>query len=132
MNIRRMKLVFPIAALLFIVFFAASGCFRSGQQKNGYGEVIKAVERFIRHEMDIKDLPALSIALVDGRDIIWAEGFGTAVKKGKIPADADTVYRVGSITKSFTAVAVMQLVESGLLDLDIPIAEYLPELKLCL
>ena len=79
--------------------------------------------------MDDKKLPALSIALVDDQKVVWAAGFGFQDRDRKIPATAETVYRVGSVSKLFTDVAVMQLVEKGELDLDAPVAKYLPDFK---
>src|SRR5205814_1331200 len=58
--------------------------------------------------------------------IVWAQGFGLADPKAKIPASAETVYRIGSVSKLFTDIAIMQLVERGELNLDAPIADYLP------
>ncbi|NOU11718.1 MAG: beta-lactamase family protein, partial [Nitrospira sp.] len=68
-------------------------------------------------------------ALVDDQRVVWAEGFGYADKTHNVPATSDTLYRAGSITKLFTATAVMQLVGRGLLDLDQPIATYLPDVS---
>jgi len=70
--------------------------------------------------------PALSIALVDDQQIVWAQGFGFADPARKTPATAETVYRVGSVSKLFTDIAIMQQVERGKLDLDAPITKYLP------
>jgi CubicO group peptidase (beta-lactamase class C family)/D-alanyl-D-alanine dipeptidase len=94
-----------------------------------YKPAIAAIERFIEHEMTDKDLPALSIALVDDQQTVWAEGFGFADPIKKVPATAQTVYRVGSVSKLFTDIAVMQLVEQGKLDLDLPVTRYLPDFK---
>ena len=79
--------------------------------------------------MKDKELPALSIALVDDQKIVWARGFGFADPQAKKPATAETVYRVGSVSKLFTDIAVMQLVEQGELDLDAPVTKYLPDFK---
>ena len=68
-----------------------------------------------------KELPALSIALVDDQRIVWSRGFGFADPKRRVEATADTVYRVGSVSKLFTDLALMQLVEQGQLDLDAPV-----------
>ena len=76
-----------------------------------------------------KELPALSIALVDDQQIVWAKGFGFADPKRKMPATAETIYRVGSVSKLFTDIAVMQLVEQGKLDLDAPVTRYLPDFR---
>ncbi|HZU34372.1 MAG TPA: serine hydrolase [Gemmataceae bacterium] len=92
-----------------------------------YEAAVRALERFIADEVKDKDLPALSIALVDDQTIVWSHGFGYADAQRKVPASADTVYRVGSVSKLFTDLAVMQLVEKGALDLDTPITRYLPQ-----
>jgi serine beta-lactamase-like protein LACTB len=95
----------------------------------GYEEAAKQLDAFISREIKDKDLPALSIALVDDQRIVWAKGFGFADPASKTPATADTVYRVGSVSKLFTDLAVMQLVERGTLDLDAPVTKYLPDFK---
>jgi hypothetical protein len=74
-------------------------------------------------------LPAFSIACVDDDQVIWADGFGFQDAEQQIPATADTVYRVGSVSKLFTDIAVMQLVEQGKLDLDVPIQDFVPGLN---
>jgi CubicO group peptidase (beta-lactamase class C family)/D-alanyl-D-alanine dipeptidase len=89
--------------------------------------VAETLAGFIQHEMDNKGLPALSIALVDDQEIVWARGFGWADPVDSVPATAGTVYRVGSVSKLFTDLAIMQLVERGELDLDVPVSEYLPD-----
>src|SRR5947209_7854807 len=83
-----------------------------------YQAAIQALDRFIADEVTIKELPALSVALVDDQTVIWAKGFGFADPKRRVPASADTVYRVGSVSKLFTDLAVMHLFEQGQLDLD--------------
>jgi serine beta-lactamase-like protein LACTB len=94
-----------------------------------YAAAAGALEEFIAAEVKDKHLPALSIALVDDQQIVWARGFGYANPKSKKPATAATVYRVGSVSKLFTDIAVMRLVEQGQLDLDAPVTKYLPDFK---
>jgi CubicO group peptidase (beta-lactamase class C family)/D-alanyl-D-alanine dipeptidase len=94
-----------------------------------YARAAAELERFIRHEAETKKLPAVSIALVDDQTVVWAKGFGVADHQTGRPATAETVYRVGSVSKLFTDIAVMQLVEQGLLDLDAPVSRYLPDFK---
>jgi len=91
-------------------------------------EVTSALSATIEAELADKRIPGLSIALVEGDEVVWARGFGLADPAGGIPAAADTVYRVGSVSKLFTDLAVMQLVERGQVDLDAPVQTYLPEL----
>jgi CubicO group peptidase (beta-lactamase class C family)/D-alanyl-D-alanine dipeptidase len=90
-----------------------------------YGEVARELEAMIEREREQKGLRALSIALVDGDDIVWARGFGE--QSDGVPATAETVYRVGSVSKMFTDIAVMQLVERGEIDIDAPVQRYVPE-----
>ena len=79
------------------------------------------IARFIDHEIADKQIPALSIAVVQDGRIVWSRAFGSA--------KPDTVWRVGSISKLFTDIAVMQLVERGKIDIDAPLATYLPDFK---
>jgi CubicO group peptidase (beta-lactamase class C family)/D-alanyl-D-alanine dipeptidase len=95
----------------------------------GYEEITRRLADLIEHERVDKGLPALSIALVDGDRIVWAQGFGFADPKNRVPATAETVYRVGSVSKLFTDLAVMQLVERGKLELDTPLTRVLPDFK---
>jgi CubicO group peptidase (beta-lactamase class C family)/D-alanyl-D-alanine dipeptidase len=91
---------------------------------SGYAAVASSLERFIVHEMADKRLPALSIALVNDQKIVWARGFGIANARDSSRATARTIYRVGSVSKLFTDIGVMQLVERGTLDLDAPVSRY--------
>ncbi len=84
----------------------------------------------VENELDKNDVPGLSIALVDDQRIAWAEGFGYADKKNRIPATPETVYGVGSISKLFTITAAMQLAEQGTMDIDKPLQAYLPEFSI--
>ncbi|MFL5241886.1 MAG: serine hydrolase [Gemmataceae bacterium] len=94
-----------------------------------YETAARALDAFIAREVEEKGIPALSIALVDDQSIVWAKGYGFAEPKAKKPATAETVYRVGSVSKLFTDIAVMQQVERGALDLDAPVTKYLPDFK---
>jgi CubicO group peptidase (beta-lactamase class C family) len=92
-----------------------------------YVETARRLETWIAAELEQKGVPALSIALVDDQKIVWARGFGWANPQKRTPATADTVYRVGSVSKLFTDLAVMRLVEQGMVDLDAPVSGYVPE-----
>ena len=97
--------------------------------RQDYAEIVEALRPFIQREMSEKQLPALSIAIVDDQQIVWAEGFGIADPQSKRHATAETVYRIGSVSKLFTDIAIMQLVERGELNLDAPVTDYLPEFQ---
>jgi len=74
-----------------------------------------------------QSIPGLSLALVDSDTVLWTEGFGHVDGDGSAPVTADTMFAVQSMSKDFTAVAVMQAVGAGRLDLDEPITTYLPD-----
>ena len=84
------------------------------------------LESFIFDKMAASGLPGLSIALVKGDELVYARGFGQRDIERGFPATPETLYCVGSVTKSFTALAIMQLAEQGKLSLDDPVNEYLP------
>lgn len=67
------------------------------------------------------------IAVVTTNGIFYAQGFGYSDYSKGIPATPDTLYCVGSISKLFTATAIMQLAEKGLIDIDKPVSDYIPE-----
>jgi CubicO group peptidase (beta-lactamase class C family) len=76
-----------------------------------------------------KDVPGVAVAIVADRRVVAQGGFGMAdLQHGRAPT-AETLWPVASITKSFTAVAVMQLVQAGRMDLDAPVTDYLPSLR---
>src|SRR6185369_8819871 len=95
--------------------------------RQDYAEVVSLLKPFIEQQIKDKQLPAVSIAIVDDQQIVWAEGFGFADPKNKIPATAETTYRIGSVSKLFTDIGIMQLVERGEMNLDAPISTYLPD-----
>ena len=92
-----------------------------------YEAAISALDAFVAREVADKALPSLSIALVDDQAVVWSKGYGFVDSAQKVPATADTVYRVGSVSKLFTDIALMQLVERGKVDLDAPAKTYLPD-----
>ncbi len=94
-----------------------------------YSNAISKLQAAIDHEVKAKQLPAFSISLVDRDRTVWAEGFGHQDAEKKVRATAKSVYRVGSVSKLFTDIAVMQLVESGKLDLDASITQYVPTFR---
>jgi len=69
----------------------------------------------------------ISIAVARGDKIIFAKGYGLADVELNVPVNADSIFRIGSVTKQFTAAAVMKLVEEGKISLDATVQTYLPD-----
>jgi D-alanyl-D-alanine carboxypeptidase len=68
-----------------------------------------------------------SVVVVDGGETVLAKSYGLADRKREQPNALDTIFRVGSVSKQFTAAAVLALVEDGALDVTDPVAKYFPE-----
>ena len=87
-------------------------------------------EQIVSEELARKILPGVSIAWVVDGQTVHSAGYGLADEWQKVPATPDTIYRAGSISKLFNAVAAMQMVEAGKLNLDAPIQQALPEFSI--
>ena len=106
---------------------AASSPTPSAAGQAGAPTVIATYRARIPELMAEQDIPGLAVALVDGDRVLWAEGFGHTDRDGSSPVTADTIFSVQSMSKLFTATAVMQAVGAGRLRLDEPITSYLPD-----
>ena len=87
-----------------------------------------AINRFISTQMARHRLPGLAVAITRGDEIVLVRGYGEA-RDGE-PINGQTQFRIASLSKSFTALAVLQLVEAGKMELDAPVTRYLPEFVL--
>jgi len=76
--------------------------------------------------MALEHVPGLAVALVDGQEVVWATGFGYAHLEEAIPVTTQTVYRIGSTSKTIPALALLQLAEDGLITMDTPLTNALP------
>ncbi len=88
----------------------------------------KAMDTFIENQMQRHNLPGAAVAVTQGDAIVYMKGFGQAAKGQAMTAD--TPMYIGSLSKSFTALAIMQLHEQGKLDIDMPVRTYLPEFEI--
>ncbi len=86
---------------------------------------LKEFEDFVVRQMTVDKIPGLSIGFMKGGEL-WAKGFGFADLENKLPARAESMYRLASVAKPMTAAAVLQLAEKGKLDLDAEVQTYVP------
>lgn len=84
-----------------------------------------AIDGYVDRQMRRLNMPGVSLAIVEGDRMVHLRGFGRA-RPGGEPPTPQTPFCLGSVTKSFTALATMQLVEAGKIDLDAPVQRYLP------
>lgn len=83
-------------------------------------------------EKDVRDdniNGSISAAIVKEDKIIWSRAFGTSTVNGSSLANTNTIYRIGSIAKSFTAFLMMLLVQEGAIELDDAVERYFPEIR---
>jgi D-alanyl-D-alanine carboxypeptidase len=88
------------------------------------------IDPLIAAELARRPVGSVTAGVVSGKDLVWSKSFGDSDIEKKIAADTDTIYRIGSITKMFTAVMLEQLVESKKVRLSDPVEKYFPEIKL--
>lgn len=85
----------------------------------------QAIDTYVANQMDQYNIPGLALGIIKNDEILYAKGFGAADSSGR-EVTAQTPFIIGSVSKSFTALAIMQLVEKELIRLDDPIDQYLP------
>jgi len=88
--------------------------------------IARATDSLANAALKSGPVAALSIAVVRGRDTVVMKGYGYADIENDIPATAQTVFRIGSVTKQFTSAAIMRLVEQGKVSLDDDVTKYVP------
>lgn len=87
---------------------------------------LRLYEIWVGEQMAYHHQPGVAIGIVHDQQLVWARGFGYRDVARKLPATTRTVYRIASITKTFTATAILQLRDAGLLQLDDPVKKHLP------
>jgi CubicO group peptidase (beta-lactamase class C family) len=115
-------------AIALISLAVISGCLGLGPANppsaSSADSSFETVDALIGQLMRKHRVPGLAVALIDDGRVSYAAGYGTAVNDRAVTPD--TPFMLGSISKTFTAVAVLQLVEQHRLDLDAPVRNYLP------
>lgn len=99
----------------------------SAQEPLWGGDLVRKADSMAAVAMEEGPAAGLAIGIKKGDELLLARGYGMADVENSVPVDASTVFRIGSVTKQFTAAAVMQLVESGDLSLDDLLTDHLPD-----
>jgi CubicO group peptidase (beta-lactamase class C family) len=126
----RKKYLFPVLLVgtvlalinrLFVRAYVQPASTKSASRSTSYD----AIDTYIEGQMRRLNIPGVSLAIVEADRTVHLRGFGRARPGGEAPSP-QTPFFIGSITKSFTALAVMQLVDAGKVELDAPVQRYLP------
>ena len=110
---------------IFLLCLALTNlCLAQGKEQKLPAAKIEKIEAAIAAWMAHHKAPALSVAIVRENQLSFSKGYGLADVENNVGARSDTAFRLASITKSMTAIAVMQLVERGKIDLNAPVNKY--------
>jgi CubicO group peptidase (beta-lactamase class C family) len=122
---RAVLFVPPLVALLVTISSTANA-----QQDSTLQERVAAsLDREVSEHLSERPNFGVAIAVVDDKEIIWEKTSGWVDGEGSPAVDENTIFSIQSMSKSFTALAVLMAAQDGLVDLDTPIKEYLPDFK---
>ena len=125
-----MKKIILLVSILITLF----GCGNLLEKKNTNNNSVQSIINEFENQL-IKDIRddningSISATIVKNKEIIWSKAFGLSNIDNKTLADTNTIYRAGSISKSFTAFLMMQLLQEGVIELNDPVEKYLPEIR---
>jgi CubicO group peptidase (beta-lactamase class C family) len=119
----------PFLAALALLAFAP--LVRGGAQIPDQGAVpgLDAVDQRVAKEYELDGIGSITIGIVSHGNLVWTKSYGFADMSMKRPADRQTVYRIGSITKMFTGVMLLQLIRDGKVHLADPVSGFVPEIN---
>jgi CubicO group peptidase (beta-lactamase class C family) len=127
----RLGIVAAIACTLLCNLVSAQDKPDPPTPKSGlHPDVARLIDTWLDAEQAYKKLPSMVVGVVKGDAIVFSRGYGSVDGKGGSPATPDTIYSICSISKLFTSIALMQLVEQAKVGLDDDIAKYIPEFTL--
>lgn len=114
---------------LAVALFFLAGMAQGRQIPSAVQERIDVLDYWISTRIHDEELPSITIAVVDDQRIVWSKAYGLADVEAGRPATTRTLYRIASVTKLFTASAILQLRDAGKLQLDDPVAKHLPSFR---
>jgi D-alanyl-D-alanine carboxypeptidase len=114
-----------VIRILTLAFCFAAATSAAAAQRPTRAALQRTADSLVANALAEGPVAAMSVAVVRGRDTVVMKGYGLADVENDVSATAQTVYRIGSITKQFTAAAVLQLIEQNKLSLDDSIGKHL-------
>jgi len=121
-----------LLTLLFLGTVSFQGSSRSTDDHNTMtggpaGAITAVLSDLLPGELKKRGVPGAAVAVVDRNSVVWEETWGVTDGPGSSPIRRDTVFNIRSVSKSVTALGVLMAVQDGLVDLDTPVVEYLPD-----
>lgn len=111
---------------IWVTFLGNPGAYASHPYQARHEQTFTTLSKNIQRLIDKGSLDGVAIAVVNEAGMLWSANFGYANRAAKIKISDNTVFRVGSLTKLFTATAILQLEELGIIDIDQAVSAYLP------
>jgi CubicO group peptidase (beta-lactamase class C family) len=115
-----------MCAVVIAVLLSFGGHAQSLINDPQVASALEVAEAWVESQAAFEGIPGISIGVVHDQDLLWARGFGFAHLDRRVPAAADTIYSICSISKLFTGISVMQLRDQERLRLHAPVQNYLP------
>ena len=112
--------------MCWAILAMASACSRS-EVASTDSDYAKWVDVVVADTLRDGLVPSVSIAIARGQTVVVEKTYGRADIENDVPAGNDTIYRIASVTKQFTAAAILRLVEQSRVDLDSDLTQYVPE-----
>jgi CubicO group peptidase (beta-lactamase class C family) len=130
-----MKRLSLITSLLIFFCLLSLSCSSLHQdqfliKKEDFPSAVSALDSIIRDNLEQQRIPGAAVAVVHDGKIIFSQCYGYADTQKKVPITEDTYFMAGSLTKSFTALAVLKLVQQGKIDLNADIRKYIPDFSI--
>jgi CubicO group peptidase (beta-lactamase class C family) len=127
--IMRRVQTFALLLLLFLPQLTlAQNQFPNPQRQQKLAAAFPEIDQLFRSWMERLQPPGAVLGVVVDGELVWVKAAGVREKTNNAPVTPETVFRIASMTKSFTAMAILKLRDEGKLSLDDPVAKYLPEL----
>src|SRR5215207_5758984 len=125
-RIARRSVTLVLGALFALLVVGMTQALATGNSSSqADGPDFDAIDSYVQNQMQQMRMPGAELGIVKGDKIVHLEGFGDADDSGRA-VTPETPFKIGSMSKSFTALAIMQLVEDGKVELDAPVKRYLP------
>jgi CubicO group peptidase (beta-lactamase class C family) len=125
-RIVRRRVTWALGALFALLVVGTTQALATGPSSSqAEGSNFEAIDAYVQNQMQEMRMPGAELGIVKGDKIVHLEGFGDADDSGR-NVTPQTPFKIGSTSKSFTALAIMQLVEEGKVDLDAPVQRYIP------
>ncbi|MED4015134.1 serine hydrolase domain-containing protein [Sutcliffiella cohnii] len=116
-----------LIGMLLLIFLLDSKVKEASSTIDNIDEKIQLMETEIENNMHLHNIPGMAFALVDADGVIYSKGFGLLkVNEQHQHIDEETNFHLGSLSKVFTSIAILQLEEKGLIDINKPVVNYLP------